>query len=97
MKKAIISLSLLVSLTGICRAQNDTTKVQTGNPKWETKEYIAKKTYEVKTEYVVTIDGVTYPTNKTSVERWRLIKKFGGVPCIVKITNKSGKERITIL
>lgn len=97
MKKAMISAVLLTALCVSAKAQNDTTKVATSNPKWDKVEYTSKKTNEVKTEYVVIIGGKEYKTNKTSYERYRLIVKFGGTPCVVKITTPSGAERIAVL
>lgn len=97
MKRTIVSLSVLLALTGFAYGQNDTTLVKTANPKWDKVEYVSKKTGEVKTEYIVIVDGKEYRSNKTSSERYALIRRFGGVPCVVKITTKSGSERIAVL
>lgn len=97
MKRTIVSLSVLLALTGFAYGQNDTTKVATPNIKFDKVEYVSKKTAEVKTEYIVVLDGKEYKTNKTSYERYRLIRRMGGVPCVVKITTKSGAERIAVL
>lgn len=75
------------------KALNDTMVVKTTDIKWETEVLVSQKTGKSREEYTATIDGVTYPTNKTSMKRYETIKRFGGQPCVALIN----KRRVVVL
>lgn len=101
MKKTFITIAfaiaMAVSANGATKAVNDTTKVSASTPIKVETETATKKDGESKTEYYLTIGGVTYKSNKTSAERYAVITRFGGQPCVVIITNASGKKRAVVL
>jgi len=99
MKRRFLCVGVAIALATLSvYAQNDTTRVESRNVKFEKVAWTNDKTNEVKQEYYVTIDGKTYKTTKTSAERFATIVKFGGTPCVVKITNKSNTDgRIAVL
>lgn len=99
MKKNIISLSLLLLLScfaGRARSVNDTTLVRSSNIEFSV-ETETNKAGESKTAYYCTIDGKTYASNKTSANRYALIRRFGGNACVVIITTATGRQRIAVL
>ena len=92
MKKAITTLMALTAMSvGAVSAfgQNDTTLVKSPI-KWEqTTEQ--SKSGEDKLTYYAVIDGERFVSNKSSVERYRKISRYGGTPCVVRITNRKSK------
>lgn len=92
MKKAFITLfAVVATATGLYaqdKAKNDTMVVKATSIKWETEVLVSQKTGKSRTDYYATIDGVTYPTNKTSMQRYATIKRFGGEPCVALINKK---------
>lgn len=102
MKKTLISFALMVvaiaaSAETKTKAQNDTTLVNSAKVVRFEKETYPSKTGEVKESYTATLDGETYPSNKTSAKRYALIRRHGGTPAVVIITTPSGKKRIAVL
>ena len=77
-------------------SRNDTTLVHSKDIRFEG-DTLTTKAGETKVSYVVSIDGKVYPTNKTTATRFALIKRHGGECCLVYITNKTGKTRVTAL
>lgn len=101
MKKLIfVLIALVISL--IANAQNDTTVVNNNKVTFEKEEYYADDKYnepnrKVKVEYYVLYDGESYPTNKTSYNRYYTIMKYNGQPLVAIITNKNKQQRIVVL
>ena len=79
------------------RANNDTTLVHSKDIRFDT-DTLRTKAGEVKVSYAVSIDGKVYPTNKTTANRYSVIKRFGGECCLVYIRNtNTDKTRVTAL
>ena len=99
MKKMFIGAMMLVASV-IAGAQNtkvsekDTTVVKYSSIKFD-KETYESKTGKFKTDYLVLIDGTWYETNKSSYERYYLIKRYGGIPCVVFVKPKESKVKVT--
>lgn len=95
---ALCSCAHAAERTPATRANNDTTLVAKSSSIRFESETLTNKAGESRVSYFAIIDGKVYPTNKTSVNRYALIKRFGGEACLVYITNKNtNKTRVTAL
>lgn len=93
---AVIVLGMLTAQ--VAKATNDTTKVNYSKVIFDSEVIESPKTGKVTTSVIVNVDGKWYNSNKESLERYKAIKKFGGVPCIVLISNdRNRKGRIVVL
>lgn len=92
MKKILFIFMLCFTI--ICKAQNDTTIVNSDVT--FDKEVYTSKSGDIKEYYYAYIDNVCYTTNKTSYERNKTYNRFGIKPTYAIITSKRGK-RIIIL
>ena len=63
---------------------------------WES-QTIPLKNGKSKKCYYAFYKGHWYNSNKTSVERYNLIKRFGGVPTVVAIIDKKKSQIIKII
>lgn len=95
MKKFIFLIVLLILSTSLF-AQSDTTIVT--KPITFDSEVITSKTGKEYTKYYVVYNNEYYESTKQSFDRYYLIKRFGGTPCVVLITTgKTKKQKIIIL
>ena len=92
MKKILFIIMLCFTI--ICKAQNDTTIVNSDVT--FDKEVYTSKSGDTKEYYYAYVNGVCYTTNKTSYERNKTYNRFGIKPTYALITSKRGK-RIIIL
>ncbi len=94
MKKFL--LIFILALTAISSyAQKDTTLIV--DPiNWES-ETTTTNNGKVNTNYYALYKGNWYDTNKTSVDRYNLIKKFNGTPTVVAIIDKKKNQIIQII
>lgn len=86
---------------GTINAGAEPTKVAADTTIVKTAVRFDKETFEGskgthKETYQVLVDGKWYSTTKASYERYYLIKRFGGQPCVVKIT-KGKSVRVVVL
>ena len=95
MKKFLIVFVCLFLWVGLS-AQTDTTIVK--QPiKFEI-EQVVSKTGKNYTKYYAIMNGKYYDSNKTSMDRYYLIKRFCGEPCVILITSgKTKHEKIIVL
>lgn len=95
MKKFLVLFISLFAWVGLS-AQTDTTVVK--KPVYFETEQIVSKSGKSYTKYYAVIDGKYYDSNKTSMERYYLIKRFYGEPCVILITTgKTKHEKILVL
>ena len=92
--------NILIFILAFCiatnaAAQSDTTRVS-GGIRFE-KEVLTTKTGKTVEKVYANYNGETYESNKTSMKRYYLIRKYGGQPCAVMITNKRSKSKKIIV
>lgn len=96
MKKTLLTICALLVGAHLLSAQNDTTLVRKA-VKFDTETFVSDKG-NTKENYTATIDGETYPTTKTAMQRHALIVRFGGTPNVAIVTNeKTKKQRVIVL
>lgn len=100
MKKIYVSIAAMILAAGMAHAAsyapNDTTALKNAELVFRVENYTTSKGQE-KTRYITTYNGKEFISNKTSMQRYADIRRWGGVPCVVKITTPSGSERIAVL
>ena len=98
MKKLMLIAAIVL---GAINAGAQPTKVAADTTIVKTSVKFDKETFEgskgtYKETYQVLIEGKWYPTNKVSYERYFLIKRYGGQPCVVFI-KKGNSTRVVVL
>ncbi len=94
MKKFLLTI-VAIFMAACAYAQKDTILVV--DPiNWEN-ETITTKNGKIKNCYYAFYKGNWYDSNKTSVERYNLIKRFGGIPTVVAIIDKKKNQIIKII
>lgn len=91
---AVIALGAITAGAQPTKVAADTTIVRTV-VKFDKETFEGSKGTHKET-YQVLVDGKWYSTTKASYERYYLIKRFGGQPCVVKIT-KGKSSRVVVL
>jgi len=95
MKNKILFLFLAFCCAITLYAQSDTTRINA--PLRFDYETIITKSGKASTKYYAIYNGEIYDSNKTSMKRYYTIRKFGGQPCAVLITNKKSKAKKIIV
>ena len=76
-------------------AQSDTTRIS-GGIRFE-QEVLTTKTGNTVEKVYAIHNNETYESNKTSMKRYTLIRRYNGEPCVVMITNKRSKSKKIIV
>lgn len=95
MIKKITFTILAVLIATVSYAQSDTVAIKA--PIRFDYETITTKSGKASTKYYAIYNGEVYDSNKTSMKRYYTIRKFGGQPCAVLITNKKSKAKKIIV
>ena len=98
MKKLLLIAAIVL---GAINAGAEPTKVAADTTVVKTSVRFDKETFvgdkgNFKETYQVLVNGKWYPTNKSSYERYFLIKRYGGQPCVVFI-KKDKNVRVIVL
>ena len=94
--KRLFLLLVLFLLCFIVKAQSDTTVIR--KPIQFETEQVISKTGNSYCRYYAIYNEKYYETNKTSMDRYYQIIRFGGCPCTVLITSgKTKKQKIIVL
>lgn len=96
--KILISTILAIlafSYASIANAQSDTTRIEP-NLRFEVEKLVSKTGKSTEKVYVH-YNGEYYESNKTSMKRYYLIRKYNGQPCAVMVTNKKTKSKKIII
>jgi hypothetical protein len=92
----IAAMIIAASASAATKSQNDTIVLPQAVLTFRSEAY-QTSTGKDKTRYIATYKGKDYHTTKTAAERYADIKRWSGVPCVIKITTPSGAERIAVL
>ena len=95
MKNKILLLFLVFCYTTSLYPQSDTTRINA--PLHFDTETITTKIGKIFTKYYAIYNGDIYDSNKTSMNRYYTILRFGGQPCAVIYTNKKLKGKKIIV
>lgn len=95
MKNKIIFTILAVLIATVSYAQCDTVAIK-APIRFDTETIVTKSGKSTEKFYAI-YNGETYDSNKTSMNRYYTIRKFGGQPCAVLITNKKSKTKKIIV
>ena len=91
----IISIILAFCYSTNANAQSDTTRIEP-NLRFEVEKLVSKTGKSTEKVYVH-YNGEYYESNKTSMKRYYLIRKYNGQPCAVMITNKKSKSKKIVI
>lgn len=95
MKNKIIFTILAVLIATVSYAQCDTVAIK-APIRFDTETIVTKSGKSTEKFYAI-YNGETYDSTKTSMKRYYTIRKFGGQPCAVLITNKKSKAKKIIV
>lgn len=105
MKKTLTTIAVLMAIATTAAAQttptkgaqtatNDTTLVSASAKV----RFFSQTSPDGKVQYFAEVDGQTYPSNKTSAQRFAVTRRFKGTPNVVLIeSKKTQRRRISVL